>query len=107
MVEPWSTTLPSHQDGNDLLSRCQQAVEAMEYALVSRMESDAHHAICAGSEAAGAVVGLADWTGHANVADLQDACPGVRGERDLSPIMRKIPAGIPVPLRIYRLPLSG
>jgi hypothetical protein len=45
------------------------------------MESDAHHAICAGSEAAGAVVGLAEWTGHANVADLQDACPGVRGER--------------------------
>jgi hypothetical protein len=41
------------------------------------------------------------------VADLQDACPGVRGERDLSPIMRKIPAGIPVPLRIYHLPLSG
>jgi hypothetical protein len=62
----------------------------VEYALGSGMKLDADRAICAGSEAAGAVVCLLEWAGHVNAVDLQDASVfGRSAHRILAPPDRR------------------
>jgi hypothetical protein len=51
---------------------------AVEYAFVSGTEFNIDRAFCARPEAAGTVIRLLEWAGHANVVDFQDSRAGVR-----------------------------